>query len=67
MVFVGIILHGSKPLHVSDRCTVIDVRYTHTILEPYVHLFMRAVNPNIISMHDNALPHRTSSRYLSEN
>ncbi|GFV39520.1 glutathione S-transferase 1, isoform C [Trichonephila clavipes] len=59
MVWTGIMLDGRTPFHVFERGCVTGVMYMDYVLEPYVHLFRGAWDPEIIFMHDNARPHRT--------
>ncbi|GFW67493.1 transposable element Tc1 transposase [Trichonephila clavipes] len=59
MVWAGIMLNGSTPLHIFERCPVTGVRYRDEVLEPNVHLFRGSCGPKFILTDNNPRPHRT--------
>ncbi|GFS70059.1 transposable element Tcb2 transposase [Trichonephila clavipes] len=58
MVWKGIMMDGRSYLHFYDTGSVTAQRYRDEVLEPYVHLFRGAVDPDFIFMDDNAPCHR---------
>ena len=58
MIWAGIMLDGSTPLHVFERGTVTARNCRGEGLKPYVRLFRDAVEPEFILMDDNAILYR---------
>ncbi|GFX75285.1 transposable element Tcb2 transposase [Trichonephila clavipes] len=57
LVWRGIVLNGSTPLHIFDLGSVTEQPYKDEVLKPHVKLFRGAIGQDLIFMGNNASTH----------